>query len=127
MKLGDSLMPVMRKLVKVLFWLACLCVAVGSLTPGDSLPPLRGSDKLLHLLGHGGLAFLGGFAYAGRMRIVMPALVGFGVLLEVLQQLVPNRAFDWYDMVANIAGVLLATVLVLLVRRLISWRQASAR
>ncbi|NQD38438.1 VanZ family protein [Permianibacter sp. IMCC34836] len=99
-------------LQKTLFWLACATVAIGSLTPGDSLPPIGSNDKLLHLLGHGGLAFLGGFAYARRVWLLVPALAAFGALLEVLQLMVPNRSFDWLDMVANVSGVLLATALV---------------
>lgn len=111
------------RILKILFWLACLTVAIGSLTPGDSLPPIGSNDKLLHLLGHGGLAFIGGFAYSGRVWLLVPALAGFGALLEVLQQLVPNRTFDWLDMVANVSGVLLATVLVLVVRWVSARRQ----
>lgn len=94
------------------FWLSAACVAYGSLVPGDTLPPLASSDKLLHLLGHGGVAFCGALAYPRHWRYLYGLLPLFGAGLEVLQCWVPNRSFDWLDMVANVAGVVLAFLLV---------------
>ena len=40
-------------------------------------------------------------------------------VLEILHLIVPNRAFELYDLIANIAGV----VIVLLFNRFIKWRK----
>jgi len=112
--------PLLRltpKLLKFGFWTAVLVVAIGSLTPGDALPPIGSHDKLLHLLGHGGLAVHGGFAYATMRLRLVTGLVLFGAVLEVLQQWVPNRSFDWLDMVANVSGVLIAMMVVAAIER----------
>ncbi len=38
--------------------------------------------------------------------------VDYGILMEVLQGFVfRNRSFDWFDIIANVAGVVLATVI----------------
>lgn len=103
---------------RLAFWFSALVVGYGSLLPGDSLPPLASSDKLLHLVGHGGIAFCAALAYPSRWRWLLLLLPLYGAGLEVLQQWVPNRAFDWQDMVANVAGVVLAFAVVALWQRM---------
>ena len=39
--------------------------------------------------------------------------------LEILHFIVPNRAFELYDLIANIAGA----VIILLINRLIKWKK----
>ncbi len=111
---------------RLAFWASAVFVAYGSLVPGETLPPIASNDKLLHLLGHGGVAFCGAFAYAGHWRYLLLALPVFGAGLEVLQQWVPNRGFDWLDMVANVSGIALAFVLALTWRRFAGTPSSSA-
>lgn len=94
------------------FVVCAIVVGYGSLVPGESLPPIASNDKLLHLLGHGGIAFCGALAFPNRWRWLLLLLPLYGAGLEVLQRWVPNRSFDWQDMLANVSGVLLAFSLV---------------
>jgi VanZ family protein len=102
---------------RLAFALSLFAVGYGSLVPGDTLPPIASNDKLLHLLGHGGIAFCAALAFPRRWGLLLMLLPIYGAGLEVLQTWVPNRSFDWHDMVANVSGVLLAFALVWLWRR----------
>ena len=97
---------------RLAFVISAIAVGYGSLVPGDTLPPIASNDKLLHLLGHGGIAFCAAMAFPTRWRVLLVLLPLYGAGLEVLQRWVPNRSFDWQDMVANVGGVLLAFALV---------------
>ena len=116
-KRPDSLLFWRPGLWQLAFWFGALLVGYGSLVPGDTLPPIASNDKLLHLLGHGGVAFCAALAYPKRWPLLLLLLPLYGAALEWLQRWVPNRAFDWQDMVANVAGVLLAFALVWAWRR----------
>lgn len=102
---------------RLAFVISMVVVGYGSLVPGDTLPPIASNDKLLHLLGHGGIAFCAALAFPTRWRVLLVLLPLYGAGLEVLQRWVPNRSFDWQDMVANVSGVLLAFALVWVWRR----------
>jgi VanZ family protein len=69
-----------------LAFLACLvAVMVLSLVPNSPEVPTTGWDKTNHLLGFAVLALLGCRSYPDRTRVVLPALIGYGGLIEVLQ------------------------------------------
>jgi len=70
-------------------------------------------DKLMHLLGY---AFLMGwfaqiFQHSITKLLIGIALALMGVGVEYLQSMVPSRQFEFTDMLANTAGVLLAWLL----------------
>lgn len=44
-------------------------------------------------------------------------LIGLAVALEALQVIVPNRKFNWNDMLANLAGLLTGVSLLLIIVR----------
>jgi len=90
-------------------WLWVAAILWLSLTP---IPPqpltFEYSDKLEHTLAY--LFLMGWFAvvYRGRRRIASAAgLVTMGVLIEILQGLSGYRYFEYADMLANSAGVLI--------------------
>lgn len=86
---------------------------VGSAVP---LPPRlnpdfgpSGPDKLLHLLGHAGFtaAFLSALCDDPDARGSVVAFVAstvFGVGTELLQESIPGREFEWWDVVAGVVG-----------------------
>lgn len=76
------------------------------------------SDKIFHFGAYGLLAF--SWFYAIRIKfnytkfvtliIVATGCIAFGIIIEVFQKELTNtRFFDWYDITANIGGVLFAT------------------
>ncbi len=76
------------------------------------------SDKIFHFGAYGLLTLL--WFYTMRMRFnynkivtlifVVAGCIAFGTIIEVLQKELTNtRFFDWYDITANIGGVLMVT------------------
>lgn len=70
-----------------------------------------GSDKLLHLISYAGLALLQPLFLKEERLFLRWALllVLWGILLEGVQGLVPNRTPSFWDFIANTAGVMLGT------------------
>lgn len=67
------------------------------------------SDKLVHAMMFFGLAFL--FQILKERKILIYFLVPFMIsfLIEILQGIMPfGRTFDWFDLLANSVGILLA-------------------
>ena len=92
-----------------LFVVLLLVVTVLSLLPLDQ-PEFSPNDKLNHVLGWGALGLLVGLGWPGRLA-VWPALWGYSWLIEVAQGLTAYRLFSIADGFANLAGLVLAVVL----------------
>lgn len=103
-------------------WLLVILIACA--TPGEQLPPspFLDFDKLIHLgifailqlLLLRGLLLQQNFPLLKKNYLLFATFlsVDYGVLMEVLQGFVfRNRSFDWFDIIANVAGVVLATVM----------------
>ncbi|MGE4241086.1 VanZ family protein [Ramlibacter sp.] len=86
------------------FWICIAAVLVLALMPNER-QPTTGWDKANHLLAFGTLAVLGLASWPERVRAVAAALVGYGVLIELLQALTPHRSGDWVDVVADSCGI----------------------
>ena len=92
---------------KIVLFLALIVIAVLSLAPSEALPDTSISDKMAHFLAYGILSLMGLNACtgkAGRWWIVF-GLVLYGISLEALQTLVPDRSFSIGDIFANTLGV----------------------
>jgi glycopeptide antibiotics resistance protein len=57
------------------------------------------------------------FFFIGRRALHVALLCAFGTALEVSQIWIRGRVFDWRDIVASIAGILLAWPVVWMLRR----------
>ena len=71
------------------------------------------SDKLVHCCMFFGLAVVYQFSqkYSVVKAILIPFLISF--LIEILQGIMPfGRTFDWWDLVANTTGILIAVGLI---------------
>ncbi|NVJ66998.1 MAG: VanZ family protein [Gammaproteobacteria bacterium] len=100
------------KFFKVLFLIACLAVFIVSLLPGKVLPSSLIWDKAGHFIAYCGLAGICRFASNKRAdwQLIMAVIV-FSFAIELLQQLIPNRSFEWYDLLANSLGALSGTII----------------
>jgi VanZ family protein len=101
----------------IAFWWLLALIVAGSLIPAPYVPQTGISDKLGHALGYGLLAVLGLYAYPRRGVMVLFGVFGLGVGLEAAQAFTPTRSFEWLDIVANGAGVLLGFLVVAVVNR----------
>lgn len=100
------------RLFKILFVITCLGTFGLSLVPGNVLPKDLPWDKALHFVGYAGLAFLArmGSKKHPSWQIVI-GCISFSLLIEFLQQFIPNRGFEWLDLMANTLGVLAGALL----------------
>ncbi len=98
--------------------LALLLATWLALTP--SAPSMPGqSDKLGHLLAFLALAFLADFSFPQRgfdAGKFLP-LLGYGLVLELLQSTLPHRYASMADLLADAAGLALYALLLPLLRR----------
>lgn len=95
----------------LLFWSLVILLVIGSLMPAAHVPDTGLSDKLGHLLGYAVLTLAGLLAHPGRVWRVLLGVFALGVAIEVAQYFTPSRSFEWLDMLANGAGVLLGFAL----------------
>jgi VanZ family protein len=94
------------KLFKVLFSLGVLAIIIGSVTPGKQLPDNLPWDKALHFIGYFGLGFLARMGSDKRPAwLLIITCIIFSLLIEVAQMFIPNRGFEWPDLLANSLGV----------------------
>ncbi len=90
--------------------LAALLLVISYLALSSAPPPKldSGWDKLNHLLAFAALGFCG-FMGAGAVRtrwVWGPlGLLGYGVLIELLQSQLPPRSADWRDVLADALGL----------------------
>ena len=86
--------------------LTMLAVLVLSLLPQNVPMPTTGWDKSNHLLAFATLGGLGCWSWPGRLRFVLPALLAYGGLIEVLQSFTPDRSAEFEDLLADAIGLL---------------------
>ena len=105
-------------------------ILVATLTPGKSLPSssLFRFDKLIHVVIFGVFAWLVLRAYflsvknSNRSKtnvylIVAAATILFGIAIEGMQQYIPDRGADRYDIIANTVGIIAAQVIFYFIHR----------
>lgn len=92
---------------QIAFWAVWLICTVLFLLPADELPDIDLWDKAEHALVFCVLMLLALPAHAHQCsaRWLSVFLVGYGVLVEVLQPVVADRSFSVNDMLADAVGV----------------------
>ena len=81
-------------------------LALCLMPPAQHLPS-TGWDKANHALAFAVLAVLGLAAYPARAARVLPGLLAFGAAIELLQSLTGYRTAEWFDLLADAAGLLI--------------------
>jgi len=100
------------RLWSALGWLFVVGVVIGSLVPGQSIRLVTIDDKLLHASTYALLMlWFSGLYRRGFYVAIAAALCALGVTLDLLQSLTRTRSFDWYDVAANLAGILVGCAL----------------
>jgi len=109
------------RLLRIVFWSWVAFVVAASLVPAGAghVPRLPINDKVGHFASYAVLALLGmPLARSPRARaFVWLAIVGLGAGLEALQLLVPGRAAEGGDLLADALGALVGTLIWLALRR----------
>lgn len=97
--------------------LIIIIITIGylSLVPTDL--PMVGNDKISHFIAYGTLMFNAGILTFDRksqfFRSIILCIL-YGILIEIGQHFVPGRFMSGYDVVANVAGVVIGCVLTIL-------------
>ena len=113
--------------IAILYTITLLIVSLITIDFGgmDSIVPSYG-DKIFHFLAYGLLTLLWFFAMKWRYNIskiktllfVATACITFGTVVEVLQKVLTiSRFYDEADILSNIFGVILMSILILLSKK----------
>jgi len=77
-------------------------------------------DKVFHFIGFGAFAFATTLAFPlFKTYWVILVSIGLGISVELVQSVIPRRAFSYWDMVADLAGILFALLVVAIIRWII--------
>ncbi|MBL1265777.1 VanZ family protein [Methylomicrobium sp. RS1] len=87
------------------FWTCIGTVMFLALMPNDTDMPSLGWDKLNHFFAFAVMFILGRLAYPKRKRELLGGLFGYGVLIEFMQTLTPDRFMEVVDVVADCLGI----------------------
>ncbi|PNQ74013.1 hypothetical protein C1T31_06735 [Hanstruepera neustonica] len=113
--------------IAILYTILLLIVSLITIDFGglDSLVPSYG-DKIFHFLAYGLLTLLWFIAIKWQFNtskiktliVVAGSCIAFGTVVEVLQKVLTiSRSYDEADIISNIAGVMLMSILILLVKK----------
>lgn len=105
-----------------------LFIFIAFLLPTTNIPrvEVHFADKIVHIALHAGLVFLW-LLYFIKQKKTLPAVfigfvcaacIGFGILIEALQQvLTVSREADFFDVVANLVGSCIGISLFMLFKK----------
>ncbi|SDK66443.1 VanZ like family protein [Catalinimonas alkaloidigena] len=114
---------ILRYNIFTLLWAALILFL--TLVPGQNLPEFPNwqtfaFDKSAHMFVFSVLVLLAivGFKKQSqslqlRLRATPVAILGsvaYGMLIEIIQSFIPERSFEWFDMLANSTGCLLGAL-----------------
>ena len=116
LKAGRSIYKM--KILPFLGWL--VLVTALSLMPADaeSLSMFPHADKLAHSLFYLGFTFLLGWGVKmSKWKLILSGTL-YGILMEILQEWMGwGRIFDMFDILANIIGALIGTIILISVSK----------
>ena len=105
----------------VTFWRATLlfgliAVLVLALLPTADKVAFSGQDKLVHAITFAVLFLLSERSLSAGVSLwaIYPGLIGYGVLMEVLQGLTGYRYMEAMDLVADLVGLIVGHLIVVL-------------
>lgn len=112
---------------RMLMWLLMAVTCAFAFAPNAPGLNFDNSDKVQHMLAFGSVAvcaLLSGDARGRSVVLVLAAMLGFGVFIEVVQAFLPSRTADWKDVVADMLGAGLGVLAVAAARRVIPARSS---
>lgn len=104
---------------RLLLIAALIVISYLAFTPQNTPIVENLNDKLSHVLAFIVLAFLIDFSWPQlpwKLNKIIP-LLGYGLLIEVVQSFLPHRMFSLWDMAADTLGVLIYPLLLPLLLR----------
>jgi VanZ family protein len=107
-----------RPAFRLMLWVCVLAIAYLAFAPIEHVPGAP-SDKLNHFFAFSVLAWLADMAYPGRRLAPhrFTLLLGYGLLIELIQGFLPYRELSPLDFAADAAGILFYNTIVWIRRR----------
>jgi len=106
-------------------WRVCFAALLMA-TTGLGLLPVEGEvwfpgqDKVMHAATYTALYIVGWFSFPRQgFRLLFIGLLGFGIVIEVLQYFTAYRSLEFYDVVANSLGLTLGCLGIVVCRRFV--------
>jgi len=99
---------------RIVFWLNTLLLLYLTLSKPTGLGiGIDHIDKLFHLVGFAAFAFFLylGYPHLKSLRVVLISLA-LGILVEIIQSILPYRSFDLFDLAADFIGIAAAVLIV---------------
>mgnify|MGYP003131020331 FL=1 len=113
-----------RAMTKVTFWRATLlfgliAVLLLALLPTGGQMVFSGQDKLMHGITLAVLFLLSkqSLPADASLWLIYPGLMGYGILMEVLQGLTGYRYMEGMDLLADLLGLMVGHLVVLSIRK----------
>ena len=104
------------------FWIFLLATTYLSLTSGppDALEVF--SDKIIHCVGYLLLTLSCDLAYWPGRKLVgkILFLLGFSIIIEMLQNFIPHRQFSGLDILANLTGLVWGLLVIVYLKPLVN-------
>jgi VanZ family protein len=107
-----------RLAARVAFALALAAITLLALMPAPEVPITTFWDKADHVIAFAVLTLLAvaAFPQFSPGRWLVPALLGYGASLELIQSLLPTRSGSLLDLIADAVGVALGLALIALLQ-----------
>lgn len=117
----------MTFLYRLFFLGALLSISILAFLPDyNALPPLVSvSDLLNHAAAFALLAILYTLAYSHPFQRIALTLIGYGILIELVQAFLPTRFASLEDVVADSVGLLAGILVVKIFRSLTELKRVS--
>ena len=109
-----TLLQVNFKVVSIGLTIAILYLSLFNITDAKVNINIKNIDKLFHVIAYLFLtiSWLLAYNHQNRKNIILIACIFFGIIVEILQStLTSYRTGDFYDILANVIGTVLALVL----------------
>ena len=114
-----------HKSKQIFLYRILFCIAISIITylatTEQSYPVISNfNDKFSHVFAFLVLAFLADFSFPeySYNYYKITALFGYGVLIEIIQYFIPNRQFSFYDMLADLIGLMLYMLLLPVIKKI---------
>ena len=109
-------------LFKLAFYLCLALITILSILPDDeelgpTIPKLTESGFFIHAAAYLIVTIAGFLAYRFFPKRITIFVLCYSTFLEWVQKYIPQRSFNYWDIIANIIGILVAVFIILLVRK----------
>ena len=93
-------------------WLSVLTILVLCTIPSPQIVNVSHADKIQHFIAFAGVAFVFRLAYPQNIFKAYFAAFVLGVIVELVQAMIPWRSAEWLDLLADSVGIIACVLVV---------------